>query len=88
MQYIVFENGYHKETDSKCYTVTYNNPTYNAFYFKAKEDSKTLDKVCELMEQKGYYRYYIVEDSGVLEDLWEGYEDEETILSYIVSSVN
>ena len=83
MQYVIIENGYHEETSEVCYTVIYTNPKMREFYFRAKSGSKTVDKVAEKMDSKGFDRYYVVEDSGRLIDLWEGYEDEETILSYI-----
>ena len=83
MQFVIIENGYHEESDHTCYTVLYTKPNLKEFYFKAKTGSKTVDKVVEAMENNGFLRFYVVEDSGKLPDLWQGYEDEETVLSYI-----
>ena len=68
MQFVIIENGYHEETDQLCYTVLYTRPNFREFFFKAKTGSKTVDKVAEAMINKGFDRYYVVEDSGKLED--------------------
>jgi hypothetical protein len=85
MEYTLLRNGTVITDEGKsiaCYTCIYIDKSLKAFYFR-DESGMTARKVEATMELKGFNRYYVIEDWGFLEALWEGYISEAEVLEYI-----